>query len=179
VNAVAAILLASLVAQTIPPTVEGGSPTGTSEYELKAAFLYRFANFIQWPELPAEKRKTPFIIGVAGPDPFGRALDDALKGKTVRGREVIVKRWPSVKDVDDCDILFIGAETSTSSLMLSVLKGRPILTVSDTPTFLDRGGMINLVTEGTRLRFDVNSHAAHDSGLAIGSHLLSIARNTR
>jgi len=155
-----------------------GAAEVASEYAVKAAFLYSFTNFVDWPE-SVTKEEDSFVIGVVGQDPFGRLLDDAVKNKTVRGKPIIIRRWSSLKDVEYCNIAFISPDALALDPFLSAIKDRSILTVSDAQMFVERGGDIAFVTEGAKIRFDVNVTAAREVGISVSSKLLSIARGTR
>jgi hypothetical protein len=150
-------------------------PTVPTEYEVKAAFIYNFAKYIRWPE-GSEAKKT-FRIGLIGKDPFGRILDDAVRDQSVEGRPIVLRRFESVEEVADCDILFIGAsEKDNLKRILEVARKAPVLTVADMDQFAELGGMINLTTEERRVRFEMNVEAAERAGLKPGSKLLRLAR---
>jgi YfiR/HmsC-like len=151
-----------------------------SEYEIKAAFLYKFASFIQWPTAaqgPAPAGAGPICIGVLGADRFGSSLDQVVRGKVVGGREFAVERFQSANQAQHCDIVFIsGSEQSRISEILVVLRGRPILTVSEVAGFCERGGLINLRVVDSAVRFEVNVAGGERAGLHFSSKLLSLAR---
>jgi YfiR/HmsC-like len=154
-----------------------GDPTTPSEYEVKAAFIYNFAKYVSWPEASTSEKKKPFVIGVIGKDPFGQALDAAMRGRSVEGRAVFVERYGKVEEVADCDILFISSsEKNNLHRILEALHKAPVLTVGDMDQFAERGGMINLTTEEKRVRFEINVEAAERAGLKPGSQLLRLAR---
>jgi hypothetical protein len=151
--------------------------TTPSEYELKAAFIYNFAKYVHWPEASTSETRKPIAIGVIGKDPFGQALDDAMRGRSLEGRAVVVRRFSRVEEVADCDILFISSsEKNNLPRILEVLHKAPVLTIGDMNRFAERGGMINLTTEEARVRFEINVEAAERAGLKPGSQLLRLAR---
>jgi hypothetical protein len=151
---------------------QGASPT---EYELKAAYLYNFSRFIEWPS-PADPSQQEFNICVFGQDPFGRALNTVLDDKTIAGRNVKTKRMVNLEDIGQCQILFIStSEQKHLKQILTTLDGASILTVSDMPEFNDRGGMMQFVWEGNRVRFAVNLPIARKAGLVLSSELLKVA----
>src|SRR5713226_5324723 len=151
---------------------ETRSPT---EYEVKAAFIYNFARYIQWPK--ESPTNTPFVIGVIGKDPFGVALDDAILGQKIQGRPVVIKRFTNIDNVANCDILFVCAsESGRLQQIFGALHQAPVLTIGDVDQFAERGGMINLTTEDKRIRFEMNVQAIGRSGLKAGSQLLRLAR---
>jgi hypothetical protein len=147
---------------------------GLSEYQVKAAFLYNFARFVDWP---ADSPDSPFVIGIVGDDPFRGALESAVKGKTVNGRPVLVRRFTSAESAHGCQILFIsGSERGRLQSILDSLNGSAVLTVGETEGFARSGVAINFVIENDRVRFEVNVEAAERVQLKISSKLLSIAR---
>jgi len=150
--------------------------TGT-EYEVKAAFLYKFANFVEWP---ADEGTSPLGICVLGQDPFGLALDRVVKGKFINGREFMIRRLRTNDVADDCHILFIGAsENRQLTQILNRLRGLPVLTVGDVAGFCENGGTINLVVSGKRVRLEINPASAERARLLLSSRLLSLARIVR
>jgi YfiR/HmsC-like len=144
------------------------------EYQVKAAYLYNFAKFVDWPATSADAGK-PFVIGVLGRDPFGRVLDETVEGKTVRGRAVAVRRVASPAEARECDEIFIG-EIRHLPEILQALRGRSVLIVGETVDFVLEGGMIGLVKEDNKVRFEVNTTAAEKARLRVSSQLLRLAR---
>jgi hypothetical protein len=144
------------------------------EYQVKAAFLLNFANFVQWPQ--GALSNDTFIIGILGQDPFGSATD-SLKGKTVKGRRVVIKRYDDPEDAREAAILFIcGSEQRSLPHMMKILKGHTVLTVGDHPGFDRTGVIINMLLVRKRVRFTINLAAAHQAGLEISSQLLKLAQ---
>ncbi len=154
--------------------------TSRQEYGLKAAFLYNFAKFIDWPADSFADDGSPLIFGVLGSDPFGSALDKTLQGKTVRGRSLVIRRFREVEDVRACHILFVGrSEGKRLAQTLESLQGSAVVTVGETKGFARVGGIINFFTEQDKLRFEINVEAAEREGLKISAHLLNLARVLR
>jgi hypothetical protein len=154
-------------------------PPAAAEYQLKAVFLFNFTKYVEWPASAFPDAQSPFVIGVLGDDPFGAALDDAVRGEKVNGRALIVHRYNSNDDVKDCQILFISqSESSRLEQIITGLKGRSLLTVGDMDKFTDRGGMIGLVTENNKIRLKINLEAAKAANLTISSSLLRAAEVT-
>ena len=155
-------------------------PSTVHEYDLKAAFLSNFARFVQWPEDVSESPPSPIIIGVLGKDPFGDALDAAVEGKTIHGRSLIIKRFRTLKDVEECHILYIShSEKKRLPLILKGLEDTSMLTVGDTGHFAHLGGMIRFFREEDRIRLEINLDAAEKEGLKLSSNLLNLARIMR
>jgi hypothetical protein len=149
-----------------------------SEAELKAAFLYNFVKFTEWPADRMANQKEPFLIGVLGKDPFGPALDQLVEGETLHGRPVAVRRFARFQEsIGASHALFIGlSEEGSVPAILKLLDGRAILTVSEIDNFIERGGAIEIKREGPRLAFEVNLRAAQRAGLGMSAQLLRLAR---
>ncbi len=151
-----------------------------SEYEVKAAMLYNFARFVDWPQQALGQPSEPLVLGVLGPDPFGGILDDTLRGVTVNGRPIVVRRFAGVADLKVCHILFISSsEVKSLPLVAQVFEKSAVLTVSDIDRFATRGGMIGFTLDGNKVRFEINLDAAEKAGLKISSKLLKLATVTR
>ena len=149
----------------------------SSEYLIKAGFIYNFANLVQWPSNAFAQPDSPIVIGILGEDPFGTVLDRVLAGKRVNGRVFLVKRLKSVVDLKECHILFVSSSEPTHlAEAIHSVKGMPILTIGEIPGFAKRGGIINLVLEDNKVHFEVNVEAAKEADLIISSRLLALAR---
>ena len=165
----ACILLACLL--SLCSLVRADRP---SEYQVKAAYLYNFGKFVNWPADVATASE--FDVCVLGTDPFGPLLDATVSDSTINGKRVIAKRIARAQDAADCRVVFIAAsESQRLGSDLAVLSKLHVLTVSDNPRFLERGGMIQFVFEGDRVRFAVNLTAAQEAGLTLSSELLKVA----
>jgi hypothetical protein len=161
------------------PLLWAQQPKAT-EFQVKAAYLYNFGRFVQWPDQSTGDQAESFEICVLGADPFGPALDATLAGGTINGRNVSAKRIAKPQDIDSCRILFISSsEESHLKEDLAALDKTRVLTVSDIPRFSERGGMIGFILEGNRVRFDVNLDSAQGAGLTLSSELLKVATNVR
>jgi len=148
----------------------------TSEYDLKAAFLYNFAHFVQWPAeaLPAS---APFTIGILGEDPFGKSLDETVLNETIDGHRMVVRRFQSSEKADSCHILFISSKEATRlERAKTPLRKRGLLTVGESKDFAQRSGIIGFVVADRRLQLVVNLGAANAAGLTISSKLLRQSR---
>ena len=145
----------------------------TPEYDLKAVFLFHFAEFVNWPADAFPNAETPITIGVLGKDPFGASLDEILANETVGGRKLIVRRYPTVQELDGCHILFVcRSEATRWDRVRARLAGRSVLTVGETKEFTEHRGIIALVTSHERLRMRINLAAANEAKLTISSKLL-------
>jgi len=152
------------------------SPTA-GEYQVKAAFLFNFAKFVEWPSSSFANASAPLRICVFGRDPFGDELRNITKDKTVNGRRLEVDQGMDLQAARTCHILFIASsETPRLKEIFEGLRGTEALTVGDTKGFVEQGGMINFVLEHERVQFEVNRKAAEDGGLKISSKLLAVAK---
>lgn len=150
--------------------------TPPSEYQIKAAFLYNFAKFVEWPAKAFAEPTSPLVIGVLGKNVFDGDLDRAIHGKTINGHPLEFKEFHSVADATNCQILFISSsEKNHFQKILDGLHGVSVLTVSETDHFIEDGGMINLVIVEKKVRFQINNEAAKQAGLTISSKLLTLA----
>ncbi len=147
-----------------------------SEYQLKAAFLYNFAKFVEWPEDSFSDSDNVLTIGLLGDDPFGEILDKTVRGKAISGRRFEIRRIRNRDEIGDCHMVFVSRSTETTlDVTLDHLKGLSILSVSDIDDFARRGGMINFVSHDDHISFEINPKAARGAGLNISSKLLRVA----
>jgi hypothetical protein len=161
------------------PILQAQQPK-VSEYQVKATYLYNFGRFVQWPPNVAAAQGNSFSICVIGQDPFGTALDGILAGETIDGKTVVAKRVAKAQDAVNCRVLYISSsEDSRLKEVLMALDKAGVLTVSDIPQFSQRGGMIQFVTAGNKVRFEVNLASAQDAGLILSSDLLKVAATVR
>lgn len=151
-----------------------------SEYQVKATYLYNFGRFVKWPDaLPAGKGDS-FSVCVLGQDPFGPILDSTLAGETLDGKRVVLRRISKPQDAGECRILFISStEERHLKEILTALDESGVLTVSDMPGFTRRGGMIQFVLEGERVRFEINLASAESARLVLSSQLLKVAASVK
>jgi hypothetical protein len=146
-----------------------------SEYQVKAAFLFNFSKFLEWPPEAMGQPNEPFVVGVIGNDPFGNYLDEIISGEKIMDHPMIVKRYNSIDEIDKCHILFINMPGKTRDV-LNTLKGKSILTVSDEEDFNGKGGIIKFYTDNDMIRLQINIDAAKAANLNVSSKLLRIAR---
>jgi hypothetical protein len=174
-GAAAAIAGALLLAAGVPAAAPQAAPR---EHDVKAAFLYHFAQLVEWPEA-AGAPGDPFVVGVVGPDPFGAALEQALHGKSVRSRPLEVRRFPTVGALGAArpQVLFVAGDADAVERALAAVAGHPVLTVGERAQFAESGGMIGFrVTPEGRIGFDINLRQAERAGLRMRSQLLKLAR---
>jgi hypothetical protein len=147
-----------------------------SEYEVKAAFLFNFSKFVEWPAAAFEGADDPIVLCVLGTNPFGNMLSQAVQGKKVNGREVVARELASLSGVGRCHVLFIASsEEQRLEEILGRMANRPILTVSDVESVVDRGAIIGLTMEEKKVRFEVNLISSRKAGLKLSSQLLKVA----
>lgn len=145
--------------------------TGPSEYQLKAAFIYNIAKFIEWP--PGSGTLNLCLIGI---DYFGKDFE-RIAGKTVAGKVLAVRRLQALEDLRECRIAFISSsESGRLEEILAAAQGLQVLTVGDTSGYAERGVVINFYEEHNKIRFEINKTAADRLGLKISSKLLALAR---
>jgi hypothetical protein len=173
--ALVVLALASLHA-ALPVQARAEAP---QEYQIKAAFLYNFAKFVEWPAVAFRDAQSPLLVCVLGKDPFGEALD-SLRDKTVEGRKIQVRRIARIEDAEGCHILFVSSsEREDLSRILKAVWGKSILTVGDMKGFTQAGGIINLTMTEGKISFEINTAAAERASLKISSKLLKLGRVVR
>jgi hypothetical protein len=146
------------------------------EYQVKAAFLYNFAKFVEWPLGTFATPSEPIVICIVGQDPFGSTLDDMVQGKKIGDRFFAVRRLQDAQQASKCQILFIGAgEWKRTRALLDAMKGAAILTVGETDDFTSFGGVVGFKLDGPRVRLQIAPDAGERSRLRISSKLLSLA----
>jgi hypothetical protein len=161
-GAVIVLGLASAAAQT----------ASAPEYQVKAGFLLNLAQFVSWP---SQSPDAPFVIAILGEDPFGSYLDETMRGEKVNKRSLTIQRFRR-REPRTCNILFISqSERDRVAQILSNLKGRSVLTVSDLDGFTELGGMIQFFTEKNNIRMRINLDAVKAANLRVSSKLLRVA----
>jgi len=164
-------LVASTLSLAPQPALAQSGPV--SEYQLKAVFLFNFAQFVDWPAAAFTDPQSPLVIGILGDDKFGNSLDQTVRGERVNDRPFLVQRYTKLDEIGTCHILFISqSERGRLDQIITALQGRNVLTVSDADGFALQGGVIQFVTENNKIRLDINLEAAKAAGLTISSKLL-------
>ena len=144
-----------------------------TEYQVKAVFVYNFSHFVEWPPQAFAAANAPFVIGILGGDPFGAHLDEAVRGEQIGEHPLLVRRFHSIDEIGDCQILYIDRAASAQlPNILAALAHRATLTVSDFDGAAEHGVMIQFATENNRIRLRINVEAARAAGLTISSKLL-------
>ena len=170
------MLVAALVA-VLAAALATTASDGPSEYEVKAAFVYNFAKFVDWPDGVFRNDSSAVVVGVIGSTEMGRNLERTMAGKTIRGRRLVVKSNLSLSSVGSCHIVCVDslAPDSIPSLVNLAVRHH-VLTVGDIPQFAARGGVINFYTHQNKVRFEINPAAARQAGLSLSAQLLQLAR---
>jgi hypothetical protein len=147
-----------------------------SEADVKSAFLFNFGKYVTWPRDSGDR----FSICILGSDSLGSSLDKTVSGEKIASKPAEVRRIRDARDSSGCNVVFVSSsEASHLESVLAELAKYPVLTVSDLAQFTERGGMIQFVNEGNRIRFQVNLSAAQTAGLVLSSELLKVAKSVK
>ncbi len=169
------LLLAGIL--TLSPPLAAAQQNRSGEYELKAAFLYNFTRFVEWPTGTYADLQAPTVLCILGQDPFGSALTRAIAGKTSNGRPLLIRRLQPKEATRGCHVLYISSsERKSIPQIFGAVKGSNALTVGETDQFAAHGGVIQLILQDKQVRFEINVDAASQEGLKISSKLLALAR---
>jgi hypothetical protein len=154
-----------------------GQTSASGEYEVKAAFLFHFGQFVDWPEETFKDASSPITYCTIGGNPFHGALDASLNGKTIGARPLRVQHFQQPQDMRGCQVLFIGVEEKKLlPAILAGVKGNPVLTVGESEHFAQEGGMISFLLEDNKIRFEINLETAQKAKLRISARLLALAK---
>jgi YfiR/HmsC-like len=146
--------------------------TSMSEYQVKALFLLNFVKYVDWPA----EASGPIVIGILGQDNFNDSLRAAVEGKNIGGREIVIKHVSAGDDLSGCTILFVSSsENPQLNQILGKAGSSPILTVGESDSFLQNGGIINFTLKEGKIHLEINLKAAQKVNLQISSKLLSVA----
>jgi uncharacterized protein DUF4154 len=153
-------------------------PAPTAEYRIKAAFLFNFVHFVEWPPGAFTSGDAPLVICIVGSDPFGNVLDQTIEGESIDNRRLVVRRSQRPEDLQTCHLLFLSrSEMGRLNEVFEALgSSRPVLTVSDIDGFVRRGGTIGFFLSRNRVRFEISLKNAQRRGLKLSSQLLSLGR---
>ena len=188
-----AVLALALLSMSIAPKARADSPS-SQEYQIKAAFLYNFIKFVDWPKEKLADSNEPVTIGIVGKDPFENAFEP-IKDKKVKDRSVIIKRFKSFEELKKsaekdkseldreiealtkCHLLFIcSSERENLKEIINSVRDHNVLTVGEMKGFLESGGIINCFVEENKICFEINTTAAERAKLEIRSKLLRLAK---
>ena len=168
------LVVALVCAATLAPV--RGQEAVTNEDRLKAAFVYRFPQFVEWPSESLAGQQT-LDICVAAPNPFGDTLQQLVAGESLGGRRLNVRHLSPREDVSACRVLYLPGDRAAEGIKR--VADQPVLTVGDSQRFLDEGGIIRLTVTDRRVRFEVNAVAAERARLRLSSQLLRLALSVR
>jgi hypothetical protein len=171
------VACAVILATAVFPA-EGGNPFDEiSEYQVKAAFLFEFAKFVEWPASTFSTDHSPVSICVLGDNPFSNSLEKAVAGQFANGRPLVVRHVPSPKEAGECQMVFVSRSQESHFIqIIENFQGKSVLTVADTNTFAEEGGMIQFYLENEHVRFEVNVGACTNAHLKISSKMLALAK---
>ena len=150
--------------------------TSSKVYEIKAAFIYNFAQFTQWPDSAFASNDSPFVLAFIGDSPLGPALEQVLDGKSIAGHPIVLKHLDMASQISGCHLLFVS-ESADSHLddIFNAIGNQPILTVGETTKFMVAGGIIRFFIADGRIRFEIDPDAADKAALRLSSRLMSLA----
>jgi len=157
-------------------TLGAADRTTVGEYQLKAAFIFNFTKFVEWPPQAFGDPRDPFSICLAGDNPLGSSLDDEVRGKTVGSRPISIRLVSNAQEARKCQILYVPAsEHKREHSLLDALQGASVLTVGDANDFTKDGGIVQLRQIDAHIRIELVPEAAERANLRISSKLLSLA----
>jgi uncharacterized protein DUF4154 len=147
-----------------------------TEHQVKAAFVYNFVKFVDWPAESFNDDGAPIIVGVIGDDPTCSAIEQAINGKTANGRRLSISRFSSANSLTYCHVLFVGYSQRNNIQKIVATLGPRVLTIGETERFTQAGGIINFIIVDSKVRFEINQVAAEKAGLKISAKLLGLTR---
>lgn len=173
------INIAALMMAVLGTFLTGAVPSfaleGT-EYQIKGAMMVNFIKFVEWPESAVSSGEDIIVIGIIGQDAFGDTLDH-IEGRMIGGKRLTVRHFDSLSDIETCQVLFVSrSEAYRTRAILDRVAGAPVLTIGETDSFTQAGGITRFFLEKNRVRFEINPSAAADAGLKLNAKLLEVAR---
>jgi hypothetical protein len=170
------LLKVVFIASVIVRVVVAAEVLSAPEYRIKAAFLYYFARFVDWPDKAFATPDAPFVIGVLGKNPFGDELEAVVGNRTIKGHHVVVRSFERIEECRACHLIFVSrSEERRLTEILQTLKRLPVLSMGESEEFTLAGGMVALERQGEKVRYVVNKAAADDASLRISSQILTSA----
>jgi len=171
---------AGLLAVLLVPVPAALAQTSVTERGVKAAFVYKFLGYVEWPAQAFARPDAPIVVGVLGADDIAGEIADVVKGRSVDGRLIEVRRLHAGDSLAGLHVLFIGAaERGRTAALMKSAHARGILTITENDDAADQASIINLVVTDGRVRFDVVLEAAERAGIKLSSRLLAVARVVR
>lgn len=157
-------------------SAEAQADSRAEEYNVKAAFLFHFAQFVEWPGGAFQNTVSPLVYCTIGEDPFQGALEVTLNGKVIGSHSLQVRHLKEASEAQGCHVVFLGKVKRRVPEELAILQGNPILTVGETEQFVKDSGMIGFCMEENKIRFNINLEAAEKANLKISARLLMLAK---
>ena len=158
--------------------ITANAQSQADEYAIKAAFLYKFGLFVQWPTAAFSSPNSPVNLCIVGDDPFGKSLDSVVAGQQINGRDVVIRRMQTVEPSSPCHILYAGgSEDQSKAEIIDTVRSHPVLTVTDDPA--SKPGIVHFVLANNHIHFDIDDEAAAQNGLIISSQLMNLALNIK
>ncbi len=180
------IVIAHGICAIASSVLSGGAATAYAdslsqrEYQIKAAFLYNFVKFVEWPADRFADESSSIMLCVIGKDPFGATLEDTVTGKTANGRYIDIRRIDNVDDLNACHLLFVGlSEPERLRQIFAISHAANALTVGDIDDFIEFGGVISLSKRANKIQFEINLIAARQTRLKLDLKLLRLASSVR
>ncbi|HZF10552.1 MAG TPA: YfiR family protein [Thermoanaerobaculia bacterium] len=174
---VALTLLCGLIPTAGAPAE--ATATAFKEYQVKAAFLFNFSKFVEWPARKFNDSTSPIVIGILGANPFGSELEKTVKGRHINGRDVVVQQFDGAEAARSAHLLFVSAGSDAAvERLLKALDGSGVLTVGESNAFARYGGIVTFLLEGDKLGFTINIEAAGRAGLKISAQLQKLAKGS-
>jgi hypothetical protein len=171
------LALIAVFATIVPCTAQGQT---ADEYQVKAAYMYNLAKFVDWPAEAFSSPSQPIVFCVAGQTPLSRPLEDALAGKVVGQRPLVFRQLADSKQAGGCKVLFMSLpDQKRQRQTLDQVKGLPVLTVGEAEDFTAEGGIVRFLLDAGRVRLEFNLDAADDAKLRVSSKLLSLGKTVR
>ena len=165
-----------LLGLLLTPVASRAQEAQPSEYQVKAAFIFNFAKFVEWPPEVFTNASSPIVIGILGDNPFGNDFEQTIFNKRINEHPVQVKEFREPKETTNCHILFVSSsEKKRLPEILEALGRASVLTVGETEGFSEAGGVINFIKVSNKIRFQINEPAAKKSKLKVSSKLLNLA----
>jgi hypothetical protein len=156
------------------------TPDGSVEFAVKAAYLYKFGEFVEWPASSFESDASPTTLCIVGDDPFGATLDKAVAGQRIGNRPIAVKRLKQAEARSGCQVMYVSSkDVGALATAIATVRGENVLTITDGATGMAPPGIINFVIANNRVRFEIDDGAAAANGLVISSKLLALASSVK
>src|ERR1700681_1021652 len=182
-NIAVVVVLHALAMIWEAPANEGAADAAAAparECEIKAAFLYNFTKFVDWPARTFANADVPIVIGVLGDSPCAQALERLVKDRKVNGRTIVVRQIASAAEAKVTQLLFVGsAHEAQFAGLKPAIESLPVLTVGESPGFATLGGAVDFVPQGDKIRFEINIGVAERAGLKISAQLQKLATVVR